>query len=110
MKEMQNYRVEILGLSETRWLGSGEEKLRNGIKVLYSGHSNLNDKHTQGVALMLSRTAQKSLKSWEPHGPRIVEAFFKTPKKEISLRVVSCYAPTNDADEAIKDVFYNKLD
>ena len=110
MKEMQNYKVEILGLSETRWLGSGEENLRNGIKVLYSGHSNLNDKHTQGVALMLTRTAQKSLKSWEPHGPRIVEAFFKTSKKEISLRVVSCYAPTNDADEAIKDDFYNKLD
>ena len=110
IKEMLNYKVEILGLSETRWIGSGEENLSNGIKILYSGHLNQNANHTQGVALMLSKTAQKSLKSWEPHGPRILESLFKTSKKEINLRIVSCYAPTNEADDTIKDDFYNKLD
>ena len=110
LNEMNRYNVQILGLSESRWIGTGEENLRDGVKLLYSGHSQLNAKHTQGVAFMLSKNAQKSLKSWEPHGPRIIEAFFKTSMKNINLRVVMCYAPTNEAEDLAKDNFYSKLE
>ena len=110
LNEMIRYQAQILGLSETRWIGTGEENLREGVKLIYSGHSQQNARHTQGVAFMLSKSAQKSLKSWEPHGPRIIEAFFKTSMKNIDLRVVMCYAPTNEAEDTAKDDFYRKLE
>ena len=110
LREMLRYQVQILGLSETRWIGTGEENFREGVKLIYSGHSQQNARHTQGVALMLSKNAQKSLKSWEPHGPRIIEAFFKTSMKNINLRVVMCYAPTNEAEDTAKDDYFRKLE
>lgn len=37
-EEMRNYNLEILGLSEVRWIQSGKCKLSSGETVLYSGH------------------------------------------------------------------------
>ncbi|KNE87421.1 hypothetical protein PSTG_19194, partial [Puccinia striiformis f. sp. tritici PST-78] len=38
-KEMDKYNLDILGLAETRWIGSGEEKLQNGHHFMYSGNN-----------------------------------------------------------------------
>jgi len=108
--EMDRIKVQLLGLSEVRWLGSGEKILKDGKKIIYSGHEDQNARHTQGVALMLSKGIKSSLVSWKPHGSRFIEAFFKTSDKNIKLRVVMCYAPTNDADVEIKDEYYAKKD
>ena len=108
-KEMKSYNIHILGLSETRWIGTGETRLTSGAKILYSGHQAPDAAHTQGVAFMLSLEAQRSLISWEPHGPRIIEAFFKTSYKNIKVRTIMCYAPTNEAEDVNKEEFYDKL-
>lgn len=67
--------------------------------IVYLGHKEDNAPHTQGVALMLSRTAQKALIGWEAHGPRIITASFRTKQKKINLHIIQCYALTNDSDE-----------
>jgi len=59
--EMKNYRLSILGISESRWTGSGQRRLITAELLLFSGHEKENAPHTQGVALMLSRTAQRAL-------------------------------------------------
>ena len=107
--EMIRYNIQILGLCETRWLNFGEEKIQN-IKLIYSGHTQNDASHTYGVGLMMSEQAQKSLISWEPHGPRLLEASFKTSEKDIKLRIIVCYAPTDAAEDEIKDEFYEKLE
>ena len=37
-REMKKYKIGVLGLSETRWLQSGQLRLSSGKQLLYSGH------------------------------------------------------------------------
>ena len=110
VREMSRYKIDVLGITETRWTGSGELKHNSGINILYSGHQDETFGHNQGVALMLTENANRALISWLPHGPRIAEAFFKTSNKDINLRLILAYAPTEDKDEDVKDDFYDQLD
>jgi hypothetical protein len=59
--EMRIYNLTILGTSEARWTGSGQKRLASGELLLFSGHEKQDAPHTQGVALMLSKTAQREL-------------------------------------------------
>ena len=108
-REFQAYKLDILGLSETRWLGMGQIRMRGGETVIYSGHEDEDSDHTEGVAFMLSRKAAGSLVRWEPLGSRIITATFRTNKKDINLTIINCYAPTNNKEEEEKEAFYSRL-
>ncbi|VDO64923.1 unnamed protein product [Schistosoma curassoni] len=101
--EMRRYSLEVLGISETHWMQSGQQRLASGKLLLYSGHEEENAPHTQAVALRLSKQARNALIGWESHGPRIIEASFKTKKEGISMNIIQCYANTNDYNEDVKD-------
>ena len=49
----------------------------------------------------------KSLIEWVPLGPRLLKARFNS--KYTKLTVIVCYAPTEEADEEKKDMFYEQL-
>ena len=105
--EMKRYRLHIRGVSETRWIQSGQKHLSTGEQVLYSGRDD--NHHSHGVGLILSKLAQKSLRGWEPHGERILMASFTTKNKNINMNILQMYAPTNEAEDDAKDDFYNRL-
>ena len=110
IREMTKYNIDVLGVTESRWTGSGDFKHLSGMRILYSGHQDEALGHHQGVALMLTTNASKALISWLPHGPRIMEAYFKTSNKKINLRLILVYAPTEDKDVEVKNNFYDQLD
>ena len=87
-REMKNYKIGVLGLSETRWLQSGQLRLSSGEQLLYSGHIEKGAPHTEGVALMLAPEAYGTLMGWEPVNSRIVTAEFTTKKKDIRLNIM----------------------
>ena len=64
IKEMDRYKINILGISEMRWTDSGMVTLGSGQTVVYSGRSN--GKHQEGVGLIIDKFTRKSLLSWEP--------------------------------------------
>ena len=59
-KEMNHY-IWVLGLSETRWLQTGQLRLSSREQLLNSGHTEDGAPHTESVALMLAPEAQRAL-------------------------------------------------
>ncbi|GFS20455.1 endonuclease-reverse transcriptase [Elysia marginata] len=105
--EMKRYRLHILGVSETHWIQSGQKTLGSGELILFSGREH--NQHSEGVALVLAKYAQKSLRGWEPHGERIIMTSFQTRSKNINMNIVQIYAPTDEAQDEEKDAFYDLL-
>ena len=108
LAEMQRNKLHILGVSETHWNQSGQQNLGTGELFLFSGHE-ADGPHRQGVGLLLSKAAKKTLRGWENHGPRIIRASFSTRTRNINLNIVQVYAPTNEAEDEEKEDFYNIL-
>ena len=61
----------------------------------------------QGVGLLISKKVSKSLLEWQPFGPRLLKERFNS--KYTKLTVVTCYAPTEEAEDADKENFYEQL-
>jgi len=104
-REMRKYDIYILGISECRWAGFGRMRVQTGKTLLYSGR--VNDAHLSGVAMLMSRKAASCLISWSPVNDRIIMARFNSC--HIRTTIVQVYAPTNDAEEEAKDVFYEQM-
>ena len=108
--EMKAYEISILGIAEARWNEAGQTRLACGEIVIYSGHMEENAAHSDGVAIMISKEAQRTVIGWEPVSARIITAKFKTSHKRITLNITQWYAPTNDADEELKEEVYQMLE
>lgn len=106
IQEMKTYKIEILGLSETRWNTFGETTV-DGVTFLFSGRPNENDNRQEGVGFLLSKSAKNSLLEWRPISERIILARFKTKVRNVSI--IQCYAPTEVDDYENKEAFYSKL-
>ena len=102
---MKRYNISILGISEMRWTDSGIMTLNTGETVCYSGRKD--GLHQEGVGILMDRKAKASLIGWEPVNERIIRARFFS--KYAKTTVIQCYAPTEQATEEEKHLFYSKL-
>jgi hypothetical protein len=75
---MGDYRLDILGISETRWLDFGEMTVQNRFSFTFSGATGENIKHRNGVGLLVKKHGKNSLMEWKPVSEQILIARFKT--------------------------------
>jgi len=103
-KEMDQYGLGILGISECRWNGAGKQKLATGHTIIYSGDE---ERHERGVAIMMNAQAEKALMEWTPVNERIITARFYSRFRR--LTVIQVYAPHNEKEDTEKEQFYGNL-
>ena len=105
VNELHHYDLDLLGIAEARWTGSGKQQLATGETIMWSGRNDNN--HHEGVALLLKKETTRTLEEWKPVNERILYARFHS--KFTKLSVVVAYAPINDASDEEKEEFYNSL-
>jgi len=102
--QMKDVNWSILGLSEVRWTGEGEIN-KEDYKIIYSGRTD--DRHQDGVALIMKKEAARALLGYKAVSPRIIKARFRTAFGRAT--VVQVYAPTADSTEEDVESFYADL-
>ena len=104
-REMKRRGIDVMGISETHWMGQGTMQLADGETIIYSRRDD--DNHREGVCMLMSKHATASLMEWTPISERVIQARFYS--KYIKLTLFHIYAPTEDTAEQIKDEFYERL-
>ncbi|XP_042859145.1 craniofacial development protein 2-like [Penaeus japonicus] len=100
--EFGRLKIDIMGLSEVRWEGTGIISDKD-ITFIYSG----GETHQRGVGVVMTANATKSIAGYWAISDRII--LVKLKGKQIDVNLIQVCAPTCDyTDEDIKD-FYETL-
>lgn len=102
---MQKYKIQILGVGETKKKGSGEQTLNHNYVFLNSGI----DKKVRakgGVEIVMEGGYRQKVVEQEPINSRIIRV---NTELEEAISLTQIYAPTQDSEEIKKEIFYNLL-
>ena len=84
--EMKNYKLDVLGVSEMRWIGQGIVR-KEDMTILYSGKE---EHHSHSVGIIMNKKANKALTGWKPIDHRIITAQFQTQHSKVII--IQAYA------------------
>jgi len=104
-KVVEKYNIQILSLQETRWPGEGSV-ISGNMMFMYRG--NENNKHENGVGFLIHKSIMPQIKQFIVVNERI--CYIRINMKHHDLVIICTYAPTETADEEIKNVFYDSLE
>ena len=104
VEEMKKYRLEMLGVSETKARGNGEKAIGD-VRCVFSGVQA--GRARAGVAVLLSERLGRCLKEWKCVDERILKIRLKIEGRW--LTVIQVYAPTDDSSREVKAEFFGRL-
>ena len=102
-QEMTGLNIDILGISELKWMGMGEFNLDDHY-IYYCGQESL---RRNGVALIVNKKFQKAILGYSLKNDRIISVHFQG--KPFNITVIQVYAPTTNAKEAEVEWFCEGL-
>ena len=104
IQEMKSMNVDILGISEMRWIDSGQVK-KDGYTVVYLRHET---EHRYGVGVIMKDNIAKSLMGFWPISDRSI--LIKLEGKPFNISIIQVYAPTQDHDDVEIENFYDRIE
>ena len=102
MIEMNRLKVDIMGLAEVRWTGSGLIKYED-YSMIFSG----GEKHQLGVGIMMTKKIAGSLIGYTAISERVI--VMKLQAKPFNVVCVQTYAPTQTHSDEDVESFYEDL-
>ena len=102
-QEMARVNINILGISELRWTGMGEFNSDDHY-IHYCGQESL---RWNGEAIIVNKRVQNAVFGCNLKNDRMISVHFQ--KNPFNITVIQVYAPTNNAEEAEVEQFYEDL-
>ena len=102
-QKMARVNVDILGISELKWIGMGEFNSDDHY-IYYCGQESL---RRNGVAIMVNRRVRNAVLGGNLKNDRMISVRFQG--KTFNITVIQVYAPTSNAEEADVEWFYEDL-
>ena len=99
-QEMARVNLNILGISELKWTGTGEFKTDDHY-IYYCGQESL---RRNAVAIMVNKRVQNAVLGCNLKNDRMISVRFQG--KPFNITVIQAYAPTSNAEEAEFEWFY----
>ena len=102
LQEMNSMNIDILGLADTRWTGSGKIVKENHT-MIYSGGND----HYNGVGIILRNKIANTIMGYWAISDRVL--MVKLQGRPFNITIIQVYAPTQDhSDEEIEE-FYEEI-
>ena len=102
-QEMARVNVDILGISELKWTGTGKFNSDDHY-IYYCGQESL---RRNGVALIVNKRVQNAVLGCSLKNDRMISVVCKG--KPFNIMVIQVYGPTSNAEEAEVEWFYEDL-
>ena len=102
-REMNRTYIDILGISELHWTGSGQFQ-SDRFTVYFSGNDSVRRK---GVAFITSKRVARCVESHRAYSDRIISIRIRS--KPLNITILQVYAPTADASEVEAEQFYSEI-
>ena len=100
---MARVNVDILGISELKWTGMGKFN-SDDHDIYYCGQESL---RRNEVAIIVNKRIRKAVLGCNLKNNRMIFVHFQG--KQFNITVIQVYAPTNNAEEAEVERFYEDL-
>ena len=95
--------IDVLGISELRWTGMGEFN-SDDYYIYYCGQKSF---RRNGVAIIVNKRVWNAALGCNCKNDRMISVRFQG--KPFNITVIQDYAPTNNAEEAEAERFYEDL-
>ena len=102
-QEMARVNVDILGIIELKWTGMGEFNSDDHY-IYYCRQESL---RRNGVAIVVNKRVRNAVLGCNLKNHRMISVHFQD--KPFNITVIQVYAPTNNAEEAEVEWFYEDL-
>lgn len=102
-EQLKKYKVTIAALQEIRWKNSDILKTKD-YTIFYSG----NNTNTLGTGFAIKKEAVSKVIGFKPENERICSIRLKG--KMFNMTLINAHAPTEDAEDHVKEKFYDTLE